>query len=95
MFVETIFSTFFPNLKKLDDGDSKPPTRKVLSFYKISQKVLFLDNLSFGNSLGQNRYGELCGYNLLVRKMKELLLNNIVSNAKESTTFSMNTGQLP
>ena len=54
MFVCTIFSTFFPNLKKLEDGDSKPPTRKVLSFYKISQKVLFLDNLSFGNSLGEN-----------------------------------------
>ena len=29
---------------------------------------------------------------VLVRKMKELLLNNFVSNAKESTTFSMNTG---
>ena len=32
------------------------------------------------------------GYNLLVRKIKELLFNNFVSNAKESTTFSMNTG---
>ena len=60
MFLWTIFSTFFPNLKKLEDGDSKPPTRKVLSFKKISQKVLFLDNWSFGNFLGQNRYKELC-----------------------------------
>ena len=30
--------------------------------------------------------------NLLVRKMTEILLHNFVSNAKESTTFSMNTG---
>ena len=59
MFVWTVFSTFFPNLKKLEDGDSKPPTRKVLSFLKISGKVQFLDDLSFGNALGKNRYGEL------------------------------------
>ena len=31
MFEWTIFSPFFPNLKKLEDGDSKPPNRKVLS----------------------------------------------------------------
>ena len=39
-----------------------------------------------------NKSDLFIGYNLLVRKMKELLLNNFVSNAKESTTFSMNTG---
>ena len=32
------------------------------------------------------------GYDLLIRKMKELLLNKFLSNANESTTFSMNTG---
>ena len=44
----------------MEDRDSKPSTRKVLSSYKLSQKVLLLDSLSFGNSLGQNHYGELC-----------------------------------
>jgi len=34
------------------------------------------------------------GNNLLVRKIKELLLNNFVLNAKESTTLSMNKGQI-
>ena len=32
------------------------------------------------------------GYNLLVRKMKERLSNNFLSNTKESSTFSINKG---
>ena len=34
------------------------------------------------------------GYNLLVRKMKKVLLNNFVSNPKEFITFSKKQGQI-
>ena len=43
----------------------------------------------------EENFDNLCevfiGYNFLVRKMKELLLNKFFSNANEFTTFSMNT----
>ena len=39
-----------------------------------------------------NQYELFIGYNLSERKMKKLLLKNFLSIAKESNTFSMNTG---
>ena len=39
-----------------------------------------------------NQYELFIAYILSVRKMKEVLLKNFLSIAKESTTFSMNTG---
>ena len=58
--------------------------------------VHFLGLIEIGHFSQKKIFDNQCelfiAYNLSVRKMKEVLLKNFLSIAKESTTFSMNTG---
>ena len=66
----------------------------MLHTYLVSSKIFGTHRFQpfFTEEKFHIQYELFIGYNLFVRKMKELLLNNFVSNAKKSTTFSMNTG---
>ena len=56
----------------------------------------FLGLIDFSHFFTEENFDSQCelftGYNLSVRKLKDFQLNNFVSNGKESTTFSINTG---
>ena len=72
----------------------------VNQFYPIKFRFWsnsnFLGLIEIGHFSQKKIFDNQCelfiSYNLSVRKMKEVLLKNFLSIAKESTTFSMNTG---
>ena len=58
----------------------------------MGQVVNFWDPLISAIFHNNNQCKLFIGYNSLVRKKQELLLNKFLSNANEITTLSMNTG---